>query len=175
MLSCESIPHNLREFVKTHVILAPLREFSRSRAASKIPFPGAKRASSASRKFFILGVKIGTCAPAWFEKSKQHMFCLSFCGRLFHLSCKNRYLRFRRTRNDRKTQCFSIFFVNIDENRCTVVQNQWNSMYFISKTVIPLRRSLKKSKKRQAKTQLLQIRSTPIALAASLPDLLIQL
>jgi len=32
----------------------------------------------------------------------------------------------------------------------------------------------KKSKKRQAKTQLLQIRSTPIALAASLPDLLIQ-
>ena len=33
---------NLREFVKTHVILAPLREFSRSRAASKIPFPGAQ-------------------------------------------------------------------------------------------------------------------------------------
>ena len=33
----------------------------------------------------------------------------------------------------------------------------------------------KKSKKRQAKTQLLQIGSTPIALAASLPDLLIQL
>ena len=33
---------NLREFVKTHVILAPLREFSRSRAASKIPFPGAR-------------------------------------------------------------------------------------------------------------------------------------
>ena len=32
----------LREFVKTHVILAPLREFSRSRAASKIPFPGAQ-------------------------------------------------------------------------------------------------------------------------------------
>ena len=33
---------NLREFVKTHVILAPLREFSRSRAASKIPFPGSR-------------------------------------------------------------------------------------------------------------------------------------
>ena len=33
----------------------------------------------------------------------------------------------------------------------------------------------KVEKKRQAKTQLLQIRSTPIALAASLPDLLIQL
>ena len=32
----------MREFVKTHVILAPLREFSRSRAASKIPFPGAQ-------------------------------------------------------------------------------------------------------------------------------------
>ena len=34
--------NNFREFVKTHVILAPLREFSRSRAASKIPFPGAQ-------------------------------------------------------------------------------------------------------------------------------------
>ena len=59
---------NLREFGKTHVILAPLREFSRSRAASKIPFPGA-RAGKAGWPgepdfFFILGVKIGTCAPA---------------------------------------------------------------------------------------------------------------
>ena len=36
------VNHHLREFVKTHVILAPLREFSRSRAASKIPFPGAQ-------------------------------------------------------------------------------------------------------------------------------------
>ena len=34
--------NNLREFVKTHVILAPVREFSRSRAAPKIPFPGAQ-------------------------------------------------------------------------------------------------------------------------------------
>ena len=62
--ACGVVSLNLREFVKTHVILAPLREFSRSRAASKIPFPGAKRASSACRKFFILGVKIGTRALA---------------------------------------------------------------------------------------------------------------
>ena len=55
---------NLREFVKTHVILAPLREFSRSRAASKISFPGAKRAGAANSNFFILGVKIGTRALA---------------------------------------------------------------------------------------------------------------
>ena len=31
----------------------------------------ARRANRANRKFFILGVKIGTCAPAWFEKSKN--------------------------------------------------------------------------------------------------------
>ena len=55
---------NLREFVKTHVILAPLRKFSRSRAASKIPFPGAGRAGRVSSIFFVLGVKIGTCALA---------------------------------------------------------------------------------------------------------------
>ena len=49
---------------------------------------------------------------------------LTFFGRLFHLSCKNQYLRFRRTRNDRKTLCFWMLFVKIDENRCTVVQNR---------------------------------------------------
>ena len=47
-----------------------------------------------------------------------------FFGRLFHLTCKNRYLRFRRTRNDRKTKCFLMLFVKIDENRCTGVQNR---------------------------------------------------
>ena len=61
----------------------------------------------------------------------------------------------------------------IDENRCTVVQNRWNSIHFISKTTIPLRRSPKKSKKRQAKTLLLQIRCTPIALPAPRPEPLI--
>ena len=56
---------DLREFVKTHVILAPLREFSRSRAASKIPFPGAQPGQTGEPVFFfILGVKIGTCALA---------------------------------------------------------------------------------------------------------------
>ena len=44
---------HLREFVKTHVILAPVREFSRSRAASKIPFPGASRARRASSIFYF--------------------------------------------------------------------------------------------------------------------------
>lgn len=43
---------NLREFVKTHVILAPLREFSRSRAASKIPFPGARAGGRREFHFF---------------------------------------------------------------------------------------------------------------------------
>ena len=42
----------LREFVKTHVILAPLREFSRSRAASKIPFPGAKAGQPGEPEIF---------------------------------------------------------------------------------------------------------------------------
>ena len=41
-IHCVRLRNHLREFVKTHVILAPLREFSRSRAASKIPFPGAQ-------------------------------------------------------------------------------------------------------------------------------------
>ena len=43
---------NLREFVKTHVILAPLREFSRSRAASKIPFPGAQPGKAGEFQIF---------------------------------------------------------------------------------------------------------------------------
>ena len=59
--------HNLREFVKTHVILAPLREFSRSRAASKIPFPGAQAGQAG---------KAGE-------------------PEIFHFRCKNRYLRSR--------------------------------------------------------------------------------
>ena len=59
---------NLREFVKTHVILAPLREFSRSRAASKIPFPGAQ--------------------PGWPAWPGEPDF-------FFHFRCKNRYLRSR--------------------------------------------------------------------------------
>ena len=58
------LSHILREFVKTHVILAPVREFSRSRAASKIPFPGAQPGKAGEFHFFCLGVKIGTCAFA---------------------------------------------------------------------------------------------------------------
>ena len=58
---------NLREFVKTHVILAPLREFSRSRAASKIPFPGAQ--------------------AGWPGQAGE--------PEIFHFRCKNRYLRSR--------------------------------------------------------------------------------
>ena len=46
-----SLDH-LRKFVKTHVILAPLRVFSRSRAASKIPFPGAKAGKFGEPDFF---------------------------------------------------------------------------------------------------------------------------
>ena len=42
----------------------------------------------------------------------------------FHFCNKNRYLRSRPMRNDRKTLCFLLRFVKIDENRCTVVQNQ---------------------------------------------------
>ena len=62
--------HYLREFVKTRVILAPLREFSRSRAASKIPFPGAQPG------------KVGQ--PGW---PGEFQFC--------HFRYKNRYLRSR--------------------------------------------------------------------------------
>ena len=61
---------NLREFVKTHVILAPLREFSRSRAASKIPFPGAQPGQAGQ--------------PGKFGEPE-----------IFHFRCKNRYLRSR--------------------------------------------------------------------------------
>ena len=50
--------------------------------------------------------------------------CFTFFGRLFHLSCNKLYLRFRRMRNDRKTICFFMFFVKIDESCCTVVQNR---------------------------------------------------
>ena len=57
----------LREFVKTHVILAPLREFPRSRAASKIPFPGARAGKPG-------------------KPGKPG---------IFHFRCKNRYLRSR--------------------------------------------------------------------------------
>ena len=68
---------------------------------------------------------------------------------------------------------YRVFSSNIDGNRCTVVQNRWNSIHFISNTTIPLRRSPNKSKKRQAKTLLLQIRCTPIALPAPRPEPLI--
>ena len=61
---------NLREFVKTHVILAPLREFSRSRAASKIPFPGAQAGQPGQ--------------PGQPGEPE-----------IFHFRCKNRYLRSR--------------------------------------------------------------------------------
>ena len=49
---CEKHQSNLREFVKTHVILAPVREFSRSRAASKIRFPGVKPGKPGEFHFF---------------------------------------------------------------------------------------------------------------------------
>ena len=58
---------NLREFVKTHVILAPVREFSRSRAASKIPFPSAEAGKAGQ--------------PGEFQ--------------ICHFRCKNRYVRAR--------------------------------------------------------------------------------
>ena len=61
---------NLREFVKTHVILAPLREFSGPRAASKIPFPGAEAGWPGK--------------PGWPGEPE-----------IFHFRCKNRYLRSR--------------------------------------------------------------------------------
>ena len=48
---------NLREFVKTHVILAPVREFSRSRAASKIPFPGTQPGQPGEFHFFHVRCK----------------------------------------------------------------------------------------------------------------------
>ena len=48
--------------VKIHVIPAPVCEFSRWRAAPKIPFPRANRASRANFICFVLGIKIGTCA-----------------------------------------------------------------------------------------------------------------
>ena len=84
-------------------------------------------------------------------------------------------LSFKIDANRQKTLYCRVFCSTIDEHRCTVVQNRWNSMHFISKTTSWLRTSPKKSKKRQAKTQLLQIRSTPIALPAPRPDLLIKL
>ena len=86
---------NLREFVKTHVILAPARKFSRSRAASEIPFPRASRASRARRansKFFILCVKISN------------------------------YLRSRVIRKVKKTRCFLHFldtFFSFPNRACT--------------------------------------------------------
>ena len=48
----ESQKSNLRKFVKTHVILAPVREFSRSRGASKIPFLGVKPGKPGEFQFF---------------------------------------------------------------------------------------------------------------------------
>ena len=61
---------DLRELVKTHVILAPVREFSRSRAASKIPFPGAQPGKTGKAGW-----------PGEFQ--------------IFHFRCKNRYSRSR--------------------------------------------------------------------------------
>ena len=66
---------SLREFVKTPVILAPVREFSRSRAASKIPFPGAQ--------------------PGWPGKAGEFQ--------IVHVRCKNRYVRSHVICNVKKT------------------------------------------------------------------------
>ena len=120
---------NLREFVKTHVILAPLREFSRSRAASKIPFPGAqagqpgKAGKAGEPEIFHFRCKNRYLRSRVIWKVKKHCRFLTFFGRLFHLSCKNRYLRFRRMRNDRKT--FSFFDV--------FCEHRWKLLYYRSK------------------------------------------
>ena len=87
----------------------------------RVAFPGDPLDPGACSFFFILGVKIGTCAFGWFEKSKKHYQNCIFSESLFQFCNKNRYLRSRPMRTDRKTQCV---FVKIDENRCTVTQNR---------------------------------------------------
>ena len=62
------IHSNLKEFAKTLVILAPVREFSRLRAALKRQFPGVKPGEF---HFFILGVNIGVCVSALFKQSNM--------------------------------------------------------------------------------------------------------
>ena len=96
------------------------------------------------------------------------------CGmisKLFPVRCFSKILTIWSPRS--KSFVCRVLPTQIDENRCTIVQNRWNSMHFISKTTIWLRTSPKKSKKRQAKTLLLQIRCTPIALPAPRPEPLI--
>ena len=88
---------NLREFVKTHVILAPVREFSRPRAATEIPFPRARRAKQAKKSVLAL----------LYDLKSQKTLCL-FDIFWTHVSCKlyKSVLALPRDSNSQKTRCF---------------------------------------------------------------------
>ena len=131
---CLWFSFNLREFVKTSVILTPGALLVGCEPQFVLHFRGIEWIRGGAQKLIFEQYKSVLARSSVSKRQKKqsilHLFWTRFF--FFHFCNKDRYSRSRRTRNDRKTKCILSCFVKNNENRCTIVQNQWKSM----KTVV---------------------------------------